>query len=77
MDIKELTTKIETLESQIENQEKRKNQLEGKLEQIKETLKTDFNISPDEIDKILNEKVTELSILEKEIETQLNSLEGL
>lgn len=77
MDIKQLQQKLETLENDISNAEKKKANLEGKQESILEKLKNEFNISNiDNIDVYIKDNESKIIDLEKEIEVNFKELEN-
>ncbi len=76
MNLNELQKKLETYDNEINESEKRKNQIEGKQESLLEKLKTEFQLnSIDEIDNELEKNQAELEKLETEINTNLTELE--
>lgn len=77
MNLNELQGKLENYENEINEAEKRKNQIEGKQESLLEKLKTEFQINNvDEIDEELNKDKLKLEKLEVEINDNLVELES-
>jgi hypothetical protein len=77
MEVNLLVKKIEEYDILIKKSEKDKSFLEGKQESIFEKLKSDYNISDIEIEKLIEEKKVNLSSLENEIKNDLKEIEGL
>jgi len=76
MNLNELQGKLENYENEINEAEKRKNQIEGKQESLLEKLKTEFQINNvDEIDEVIEKDKLKLEKLESEINNNLSELE--
>jgi len=77
MNLNELQGKLENYENEINEAEKRKNQIEGKQESLLEKLKTEFQINNiDEIDEVIEKDKLKLEKLETEINDNLSELES-
>ncbi len=77
VDLKEVQDKIESFETQISEDEKKKANIEGKREAILEKLKKEFGVTEKEdIKNLLEKKQKELDELSGEIEIKLGKLES-
>ncbi|MHC4574389.1 MAG: hypothetical protein ACYS76_09710 [Planctomycetota bacterium] len=76
MDVKEIKDKLEDFENQIIEDEKKKANIQGKQESISEKLKSEFNITEEDIEDVLKEKKDKLKMLCKEIEEQIKEIES-
>jgi hypothetical protein len=68
MEIEQIIKKLEKIDNDLLNFEKKKSSLEGKKEQILEKLKKEFNIDENNIKEILDKQELKIDKLEKEIE---------
>lgn len=75
-DVRAIQEKIDKLDKEVQELERRKAQLEGKLDSLKEQLKKDFKVDSVEAAenqiKVINDKVTGLKQEEAEIAKELD-----